>query len=407
MAGKRVVVVGGGVIGAWSAYFLAKAGGRVTILDRGRFGGGCSHGNCGYISPSHVLPLAQPGAVKNAMKTFFVAQSALKIRFGTALTQFGWFWRFLRNCDAKTMRRSAVGITALLNSSRRLYDELIAAESLDVDWQTQGCLFTFQSKSGFEHFADVNRILTDEFQAPARRVEAAELEAIEPALVPGVCAGAWHYERDAQLRPERLMAELKRVLLAMHVEIVENAEVIRIDADRVVTATGEHPAETIVVAAGSWTPKLGFKVPIIPGKGYSITMPRPEVCPRHPIIFEEHHVAVSPFADGYRVGSTMEFAGYDDRTAPNRLAILRDAAKIYLKTPFAEPVREEWWGWRPMIYDGKPIVDFAPGRPTVLLAAGHGMLGVSMGPATGKLVMELVTGTTPHVDAGHYRANRF
>lgn len=416
MTAKRVVIAGGGVIGAWSAFFLAKAGHPVTIIDRGRFGAACSHGNCGYISPSHVLPLAQPGAVRNSLATFFHSQSALKIRWGQAIGSFGWFWNFMRRCNGADMRAAAVGITALLNSSRQLYEELIAGESLDVDWQPHGCLFTFQTKAGFEHFAEVNRLLSEEFQAPARRIEAAELEAMEPALKPGVCAGAWHYERDAQLRPERLMTELRRVLTAQGVTIVENAAVTDVRgqgnrATAVVTAQGEYPTDAFILATGSWTPQLktlmGARVPIIPGKGYSITMPRPAICPKYPIIFEEHHVAVSPFADGYRIGSTMEFAGYDERTDPNRLAILREAARIYLKTPFAEPTMEEWWGWRPMIYDGKPIIDRTPAWTNGFIAAGHGMLGVSMGPATGRLLSELVSDAKPHVDPGAYALSRF
>jgi D-amino-acid dehydrogenase len=408
---RRAVVIGGGFIGAWSAYFLAKSNWQVTIVDQGAFGGACSRGNCGYLSPSHALPLAQPGAVRNALGTIFQSQSALKIRWGTALRNLGWFWKFMRRCNETQMLENAVGISALLNTSRQMYDDLIKAEAIDCDFQTNGCLFTFQSKKAFDHFAIVNQTLTDKCQMPARRIDPAELEAMEPALKPGVCAGAYHYERDAQIRPERFLREMRRVLETLGVKFIEHSTVTNITATTVQTIAAAIPADAIVVATGAWTPKwntmLGAKIPIIPGKGYSITMARPEHCPRSPIIFEEHHVAVSPFADGYRIGSTMEFAGYDARTNPKRLQILKDAAKVYLKTPEAEPLEDVWWGWRPMVYDGKPIIDRSPKWPNVVIAAGHGMLGVSMGPATGLLVSELINDRTPTLDARHYSLQRF
>jgi D-amino-acid dehydrogenase len=183
-------------------------------------------------------------------------------------------------------------------------------------------------------------------------------------------------------------------------------EVVGVQTDR-----GEHAADVVVIATGAWTPLLhrilGVKVPIQPGKGYSITMARPPMCPTLPMIFEEHRTAITPFADRFRIGSTMEFAGYDDSLNRRRLQMLKDNAAIYMKTPTAEPVLEEWWGWRPMVFDGRPIIGFTPKHSNVVIAAGHGMLGLSMATGTGKLVTELVTGAKPHVDASAYRVERF
>ena len=166
-----------------------------------------------------------------------------------------------------------------------------------------------------------------------------------------------------------------------------------------------------VVAAGAWTPllneHLGCRVPIQPGKGYSLTMPRPAVCPKIPLIFPETRVAVTPFQSGYRLGSTMEFAGYDESIRPERLQLLKDGATAYLQEPYCEPVQEEWFGWRPMTYDSLPIIDRSPKYENVMIAAGHNMLGLSMAPATGKLVAELVEGTSPHIDPKPYRVSRF
>jgi D-amino-acid dehydrogenase len=131
------------------------------------------------------------------------------------------------------------------------------------------------------------------------------------------------------------------------------------------------------------------------------------VVPKVPIILEEHRVAITPFANKFRLGSTMEFAGYDESLNRKRLNFLKSAAAVYLREPYAEPVEEEWFGWRPMTWDGKPVVDRVPSLENVWIAAGHNMLGLSMAPATGKLLQELLDGHTPHIDPRHYSLKRF
>ena len=408
---SKVVVVGGGVVGACCAYYLAKAGHAVIVIDRGAFGSGCSHANCGYVCPSHVLPFAAPGAIGTTLKTLFRRNSPLKVRPGVALQNLGWFLSFARKCNARDMMAAGRAIQALLNSSRALFDELLAAEQIACEWETKGLLFVFQTPKHFDHYTHTDELLRREFAMPARRLGSAELAALEPALKPGM-AGGYLYESDAHLRPDRLMGELKRVLLARGVEIRENCAARGFakngtTASALQTSAGDIPADQFVIATGAWTPQLnaelGCRVPIQPGKGYSVTMPRPAVCPTYPLIFEEHRVAVTPFASGYRLGSTMEFAGYDDTLNRSRLSLLTDAAKLYLHDPVAEPVQEEWWGWRPMTPSGLPVIDRAPAAGNVLIAAGHNMLGLSMAPATGKLVAELLGGGKTHVDAAPYR----
>jgi D-amino-acid dehydrogenase len=238
---------------------------------------------------------------------------------------------------------------------------------------------------------------------------------MEPALKSEL-AGGWYYHDDAHLRPDRLMTSWHRVLERAGAEIrgqcaLEGFAASGGRATSARTTRGEMAADVFVVAAGAWTPMLnehlGCRVPIQPGKGYSLTMPRPAACPRIPLIFPETRVAVSPFQSGYRLGSTMEFAGYDESLNRRRLAILTDAAKLYLHEPTCEPVQEEWWGWRPMTPDSLPVIGRSPAYENVLIAAGHNMLGVSMAPATGKLVAELLGGIAPHLDPTPYSPTRF
>jgi D-amino-acid dehydrogenase len=410
----KVLVIGGGVVGACTAYSLSQAGYAVTIADRAKFGAACSHANCGYICPSHVLPFATPGAIWSTLKTLFQRNSPLKVRPRVVLGNLGWFLGFARKCNTRDMMTAGRAIQALLNSSRQLFAELVSAEKLECEWETKGLLFVFQTPKHFEHYAHTDELLTQEFAMPAKRFDSAALASLEPALKPGL-AGGYLYESDAHLRPDRLLSELKRVLLARGVEIRENCAITGFRKQNGLavcanTASGEIVADHFVVATGAWAPKLnaelGCKLPIQPGKGYSLTMPRPGVCPTYPLIFEEHRVAVTPFGSGYRLGSTMEFAGYDETMNRARLSLLTEAAKLYLHEPLAEPVQEEWWGWRPMTYDSLPVIDRAPAASNVLIAAGHNMLGLSMATGTGKLIAELIAGQQPHIDPAPYSLKR-
>ena len=412
----HVLVIGGGVIGTACAYSLAKAGRAVTLVERGRHGGACSHGNCGYVCPSHVLPLAMPGAVASTLKALLQRNGPLKVRPGVVLKNLGWFLGFARRCNAPAMMHAAAGIQALLDDSRRRYDDLLAAEAIDCEWDTRGLLFVFQSAAAFAHYAETDKLLTDHFRRPAVRYDADALLAIEPALKPGAAAGGYLYPGDAQLRPDKLLAGWRRALTRLGVTVVEDCAVTGFAAENgraraAVTSRGEIAAKEFVVAAGAWSPMLndvlGCKLPIVPGKGYSLTTTRPEICPAYPMIFEEHRVAVSPFASGFRVGSTMEFAGYDESIDPRRLQLLRDGAAAYLREPEGDTVTETWQGFRPMVYDGNPVIDRSPSLANVMIAAGHGMLGLSMATGTGQLVADLLTGATPAVDPAAYRLGRF
>ncbi len=385
------------------------------MVDSGGFGQGCSHANCGYVSPSHVLPLTEPGAVSKGLAGLLKADAPLRIKPRWDPRLWGWLFRFARRCNKRDMLAAARGLHVLLKSSAELFAELIPAEPLDCEWQQRGLLFVFQSEQGMEKYAAKDRLMAEEFGLGAKRFDGPELTALEPALKPGI-AGGWLYECDSHLRPDRLMSSWRKRLEARGVEIREHCRVTGLDGDGpkalgVRTPEGTLSAEAVVLATGALTPEfqreLGCRIPIQPGKGYSMTMPRPAQCPEIPMIFCEHKVAVTPMESGYRLGSTMEFAGYDTSLNPTRLGALRRGAEQYLHEPFCEPVEEQWFGWRPMTYDGLPIVGPAPRYKNVWIAAGHNMLGLSMATGTGRLISELVTEQTPHLDPAPYAVTRF
>jgi len=412
---KDVLIIGGGVIGAACAYYLSESGWQVTLIDQGEFGKGCSHANCGLVCPSHVLPLARPGAVVRSLTAFLRRNGPLSINPRFDLGLWNWLWRFAGRCNRNDMLASGRAIEALLNVSRLLYDELFRAEPFDAEWETRGVLFVFQSPAAMDEYAHTNALLRGEFGRGAVRYDGAALTELEPALKPGL-AGGWHYECDAHLRPDKLMASWRSVLARRGVTIHEHCRFHDFlgrsgRAEAAETSRGTLKADAFVVATGAWTPRLnlnlGCRIPIQPGKGYSMTMTRPKRCPAIPLIFDEHHVVATPFESGYRLGSIMEFAGYDETLDPRRFQWLNGAARHYLHEPPVEPVVERWYGWRPMTFDGKPIIDRSPALANVVIAAGHNMLGLSMAPATGKLVAELLGEARPSIDFAPYAATRF
>ncbi|MEL6431022.1 MAG: FAD-dependent oxidoreductase [Planctomycetota bacterium] len=414
--GGSVCVVGGGIVGAMSAWYLADAGVQVTLVERDRFGAACSRGNCGYVAPSHVLPLCQPGAIRGSLKTLFERNSAFAIKPRASLRMLRWLYGFSRRCNERDMLRTAEALRGLLFSSKDLYLELVREEGVECDWQERGLLNVYAEERGLEAFRPKERMLRERFGVGATFLDREALLALEPALKDNV-AGAWHFEMDAHLRPDLLMESLRPRLEARGVRIVEGATVARFRGEAgaaraIELESGDSiEAEHFVVATGAWTPflerDLGLQIPIEPGKGYSITTSAPERMPTHPLILEESHVAITPMTGAYRIGSTMEFVGYDESIDERRLQILTDAARKHLVDPIGGEVRETWWGWRPMVWDGRPIIDRAPALGNVVIAAGHSMIGISMGPATGRLVAELVTGADPHVDPAPFGVARF
>ncbi len=408
---SHVIVIGGGVIGASSAYFLRQAGYRVTLIDKNTLGSECSHGNCGLICPSDALPLASPGAVSSTLKTLFKRHNPLYIkpRFSPRL----WLWlvKFALRCNQRHMLQAAEARMPLLESSLHLYQSLIEREQIECEWQKNGLLYVYKDQAAMDSYQATDDFLTKHFSLPARRFDCCALSELEPVVAEDV-AGGWYYEEDAHLRPDRLMSEWKRVLQNYDVDVREGTEVFKfkrkgIKATGVLTRDGVIEADKFVLAVGAispqWEKEIGADLPIQPGKGYSLTYPKPQYSPRIPMIFPQHRVVMTPMLSGYRLGSTMEFSGYDTSINRRRIELLKKGAEPYLREPYGDYVEEEWYGWRPMIYHGIPIIDTSPRMDNVLVATGHNMLGLSMGPATGKLVSELVAGEPTHVSAKPYQ----
>lgn len=410
-----VVVVGAGVIGLCAAYYLARAGRSVCVLDQTGPGAGASFGNCGMISPSHVLANTLPGLPWRAFKWMFQSTAPFRVVPQANLAFLSWMVNFTRRCTHAQVVRVAPALNALLKSSRSLFSELLQREQMRVEFEENGCLYVYATEQGIAN--EVNwHPLYAELGVNVRILDNAQLIKAEPELSPKLF-GACYFPDDAKLRPDLYIAELTRVLELLGVEIRSGVRVDGVSESangvQLSSSAGRLDAGAALLAAGSWSPllsrQLGFDLPIQPGKGYSITMPRPARCVAHAMVLKERSVVITPWPSGMRLGSTMEFAGYDSSLNPRRLQALTDGANAYLNEPISLPTEAAtaWFGWRPMTPDTLPIIGPVPNWKKLWLATGHSMLGVSMSTGTGKLISELMLGQDNHIDARPYAPSRF
>jgi D-amino-acid dehydrogenase len=411
-----VIVVGAGVVGLACGLALAGAGRGVRVIDAGGVGSGSSHGNCGTVTPSHAPPLAAPGMVATALRMMVRPDAPLYIRPRVDPALWRWLWRFAARCNAGDHAASARAKAALLHDSRARIDDWVRDYALDCEFNPAGEDYVFRDRARFDHELDELPLLA-ELGIRAEVVDGPAYESLEPAMLPGV-AGAIRFEGDAALRPDRYVAELARALRDHGGRVEESRAAVALGVDRdgvrVETGAGVLHAGEVVLAAGAWTPRLvaplgaAWMARVMqPGKGYSITYARPACVPSRPLVLRERSVCVTAWGDGYRLGSTMEFSGYDTRLNARRLAALERGASEYLRTPVGPEVRERWYGWRPMSCDDVPILGRLPGHRRVWLATGHGMMGVGMSAGTGQLVADLMTGAVPAIDPAPYSPLRF
>ena len=408
-----VLIIGGGAIGLATALALLDAGRGVRILEAGAVGGGASHGNCGTITPSHAPPLAAPGVVAQALRWMFTPDAPLYLKPRVDPALWHWLLRFAVRCNPRDWRQSTQARAALLNDARARLADWVSRYGLQCEFEEEGLDYVFRDPRKFQQYVDESVVLKT-FGIATQVFGGTDYEREEPAMLPGV-AGAIRFPGDARLRPDRYVAELARVVRERGGVIEEQCRVDRLeptsDGVRLATSQGERKGSEAVIALGAWTPafarRLGIRAPIQPGKGYSITYSRPARVPRHPMVLKDRSVCVTVWGSGFRLGSTMEFSGHDDTLNATRLAALERGAREFLREPVGAEVHERWCGWRPMTWDDLPLLGRAPGQRKVWIAAGHGMLGISMSTATGQLMADLMTGRPPAFDPSPYRPERF
>ena len=411
-----VLVIGAGVSGLATALALLNDGRGVTVIDAGRIGGGASHGNCGTLTPSHATPLAAPGTIAKAMRWMLKKDAPLYVppRFDPLLWR--WMIGFALRCNTRDWEASARAKYTMLADSRVRIQQWIADYGLDCDFVESGEDYVFRDSRVMQREMHEIPLLRD-LGVDVEIIDGASYQAQEPALKPGV-AGAIRFSGDAALRPDRYAAELARVVRERGGRILEQCALHALESgkDGVVatTAQGAMRARDVVIATGAWSPLIAkaiglpwLRKAIQPGKGYSITYSSPALVPKRPLILNEPSVCVSSWPGGFRLGSTMEFSGFDSALNEQRLGALVRGASQFLHEPVGPELREKWFGWRPMSRDDIPLLGRAPGHPHLWMAVGHGMMGVGMSAGTGQLMADLIAGRTPAVNPLPFDPARF
>lgn len=410
----QIAIIGGGVIGLACAHYLSRDGLGVTVIDRDRIGGGASHGNCGLLYFSDVIPLCSPGAVSHELFRAICGTSPLYIKPDPDISRFIWLAKFAAHCRHSHKTQSARDKFSILRYSALLFRDLFNTIDLACDQEAVGFLSVFKTRKKWEQYRGTSRFV-EKFLPGYRQLDASRALALEPALREDI-AGAWHNTGDSHLRPDKLMTAWKRSLETRGVKFLEFCEVSEISShrgriQRIETAQGSIKADAFILASGAWAPHLAksleVDIPVQPGKGYSITMARPDNCPAIPCLLYERNMVVTPWKSGYRLGGTMEFSGYNSVLTRHRLDKLVTGARDYLKDPLGDPVVEEWTGLRPMTYDDMPIVSRVPGQDNLVVATGHGMLGVTLATGTGRLAADLIQGKKPAINPEPFALTRF
>ncbi|HVW00932.1 MAG TPA: FAD-dependent oxidoreductase [Planctomycetaceae bacterium] len=414
---KRVVIVGGGVIGLCAAWYALQRGLRVTVLERNAADrDGCSYGNAGMIVPSHFVPLAAPGMVALGLKWMWNPESPFYIKPRPSLDLLRWSWKFWRSCTRAHVQRSAPLLRDLHLASRACYEELADGWSNEFGLARNGLLMLCATQQALDEEAHT-AAQARQLGIPAEVLDAAAVAALDPDVRMSVQGGVY-FPRDCHLSPGRFMAGLQSRLSEAGCDLRWNVDVIGFDrrgphVHAVHTSQGSLEADEIVLAGGSWSPViargLGLRLPMQAGKGYSLTLPEPRQLPRICSIFTEARVAVTPMGSSLRFGGTMEMSGLNEDVMPARVrGIINSVPKYY---PAFRPEDFEgimpWRGLRPCSPDGLPYLGRPRNCDNVVIATGHAMMGLSLAPITGRLVSQMLLAEKPEIDVGLLSPDRF
>ncbi len=412
----HVGIIGGGIIGLCSSYYLRKEGHEVTVIDQTKLKDGCSFGNAGMIVPSHIIPLAAPGMISKGIRWMFDSTSPFYVRPRLSGDLLKWGYYFYKHATQAHVNRSIPALKELSLFSKALYKQMAAELPFDFGYQERGLLMLYQTKETAREEAETATI-ANKHGIEAHVLGANEVQQLEPEVKLNVLGGVY-FPGDAHLVPQLLINGLMDSLQKQGVTILGNTSVIDFEINqgqvhKVITNSGAFSFDEVVVATGSWsgalTRKLHLDLPMQAGKGYSFTLPDVARNVRVPSIFLEARVAVTPMGRQLRFGGTMEIAGVNHDINMNRVkGIVNAIPRYYPEMKVDMPAKEDvWHGLRPCSPDGLPYIGRSTQLKNLILATGHAMMGLSLAPATGKLVAELLGHQHSSVPLGMFDPERF
>jgi D-amino-acid dehydrogenase len=401
------VIVGAGVIGLCAAFYCVARGWRVTVIERnGPDRDGCSFGNTGMVVPSHFVPLSAPGMVGLALRWMWNPASPFYIKPRASWDLIDWGLKFWGAANEAQMRRGGKLLRDLALASRDCYAEL-TSQADDFGFAARGLLALCRTEHALEEEARAAE-LARELGITAEVLDAKQTAAREPGIRMDV-AGSVYFPQDGNLAPDQLIQSMERRLANAGVELAWNTEMTgwRIEGGKIRAAKAgsrELEADDFLLCAGSWSPalarQLDLSLPLQPGKGYSLTLQRPRKVPQLCALLTEARVAVSPMSGALRFGGTMELAGLNEDINPIRVRGIAEAALRYYPelTPEDFAGVQPWRGLRPCSPDGLPYVGRPKQLANLVVATGHAMLGITLGPITGKLCAQILSGERPALD---------
>ncbi|MCH8824032.1 MAG: FAD-dependent oxidoreductase [Planctomycetes bacterium] len=411
---EHCVVIGAGIIGISSAYYLAKRGYQVTVIERGEIGNGASFGSAGIIAVGHPT-MPRPGLVSQTLKWMVDKTSPIQIKPRLSLELAKWLWQFRGACNAKHEAHCMDILSTLGLISKECFDSIVNEENIDCDYRTEGWYEVYRTTNGMKQgHADAQ--LLGKYNIDVDVLGGQEMRDSEPMLKPGV-VGAIHYVQSALADPQRFLVGLADAAVNKGVNLLTNTSVTSLklrsgECVGVVTKEqGVIEADTVILAAGVWSTQLaksvGVNVPMQAGKGYHRNVTCPELCLTNTCVLAESYTAAAPMSGYLRLSGTVELSGINHRLNSKRLEMLTQGASEFLEGMEQTEIISEWCGLRPCTPDGLPVIDWAPGVQGLFLATGHARMGFTLGPATGKLVSELILGDSPCVEPHALKADRF
>jgi len=415
---KSVVICGGGIVGLCCAYYLAREGCRVTLVERGGADRDhCALGSAGFISPSHVIPLSAPGMVWKGLKWMLNPRSPFYIKPRLDSDLMRWGWLFWRASTPRQVSRAAPLLRDLCLASRGLYEELDDITGDTIEFRKEGLLNLCKTQQGLDHEAHGLARLAGKLGIEAQVLDARQTAALEPGTKLNI-VGSVYFPGDAHLTPWRFAQALTALLAEMGVRFQWSTSVYgwRTEAGRIAavqTTSGDLLADEFVLTGGSWSPSmlvgLGIRLPMQAGKGYSLTLPKPRFKLTRSLICTERRIAVTPMGETLRFGGTMELSGLNREMRPERVQQIIESVPRYFPEfgPQDFAGLKPWHGLRPVSPDGLPYIGRFNRYANLTAACGHAMLGLTMAPISGLLVAEILAGRKPSVAMNLLDPNRY
>ena len=413
---SKIGIIGGGIIGLSSAYYLNKAGYKVTIIDQGDLSDGCSFGNAGMIVPSHFIPLATPGMISKGIKWMFSSTSPFYVRPRLSGDLIKWGYQFYKHSTKEHVERSIPALKEISLLSKAMYQQWAKDLPFDFGFQERGLMMLYQNEeTGKEEIETAH--LANKIGIEAHVLNVEEVQKLEPNVRVKVKGGIY-FPGDAHVTPRQLVTQLTAYLKEQGVKFQLNTQATDFIVENnsikeVKTSHGDFSFDEVIVATGSWSgatsAKLGITIPMQAGKGYSFTLPDVEKNVRIPSIFLEARVAVTPMGNSLRFGGTMEIMGVDHSINMKRVqGIVDSIPKYYPDMKVAMPkVENVWHGLRPCSPDGLPYIGRSKKINNLTFATGHSMMGLSLGPGTGKLISEVISGEKTSMPLTAFNPERF